>query len=43
VILKVINNTNKLAVVFHQALIYLSKAETGVEFVFKAQNKAKFD
>jgi hypothetical protein len=43
VILTVINNSNKLAVVLHQGLIYISEAAMGVQFVFKAQNKAKFD
>jgi hypothetical protein len=36
-------NSNKLAVVFHQALIYISEAAMGVQFVFKEQNQAMFD
>jgi hypothetical protein len=43
VILTEIYNSNKLAVVFQYALIYISEAETGVEFEFKEQNQAKLD
>jgi hypothetical protein len=43
VILKVINNLNKLAILFHQAVIYISEAAKGVQFVFKAQNQARLD